>query len=148
MSAFVHGVVAGPTLKKLTPAATASRSASAPDGVVPPRGGPFASTIGKTFVPFNSTVPFASTLVTVAPADAAKTSAPTEATAARRIALEIPLTPAMVTTIAMESQEHHVTLIGRVEASFRPDAGQKVRLGLAPDKLHFFDLETGAAIRA
>ena len=96
MSAFVHGVVAGPTLKKLTPTATASRSASAPDGVVPPRGGPFASTIGKTFVPFNSTVPFASTLVTVAPADAAKTSAPTEATAARRIALEIPLTPAMV----------------------------------------------------
>src|SRR5438128_9129 len=95
MSALVHGVVAGPTLKKLTPAPTTSPSASAPDGVVPPRGGPFASTIGKTFAPFKSTVPLASTLVTVAPAVAAKTTAattPERATAARLTLLQIPQT--------------------------------------------------------
>src|SRR6266516_5299136 len=97
MSALVHGVVAGPTLKKLTPAPTASLSASAPVGVVPPRGGPFASTIGKTFAPFKSTVPLASTLVTVASAVTAKTATATTAetaTAARLIVLHIPSEPA------------------------------------------------------
>src|SRR5207249_3463116 len=94
-----HGVVAGPTLKKLTPASATSRSASAPDGVVPPRGGPFASTIGKTFVPFTSTVPLESRLVTVAPADAAEITTATTAdtaTAACLIALQtLPSQPAL-----------------------------------------------------
>src|SRR5437588_6829219 len=96
MSALVHGVVAGPTLKKLTPASTASCSASAPDGVVPPRGGPFASTIGKTFAPFKSTVPFESRLVGLAPAAETTTSmaSTTEtATAACLIALPTPPNP-------------------------------------------------------
>src|SRR3989442_1703702 len=68
MSALVHVVVAGPTLKKLTPAPITSSNAFAPAGVVPSRGGPFASTIGNAFAPFTSTVPFASKLVEVAPA--------------------------------------------------------------------------------
>src|SRR3954464_13803585 len=95
MSALVHGVVAGPTLKKLTPASTTSCSASVPDGVVPPRGGPFASTIGKTFDPFTSTVPLESRLVTVAPADAAEITTATTAdtaTAACLIVLQTPPT--------------------------------------------------------
>src|SRR5919204_947752 len=70
MSALVQVVVAGPTLKKFTPAPITSSSAFTPDGVVPSRGGPFASTIGNVFVPFRRTVPFASRLVVVAPAAA------------------------------------------------------------------------------
>src|SRR5437660_6305282 len=68
MSALVHVVVAGPTLKKLTPAPITSSKAFAPAGVVPSRGGPFASTIGNAFAPLTTTVPFASKLVEVAPA--------------------------------------------------------------------------------
>src|SRR5262245_66057641 len=74
MSALVQVVVAGPTLKKFTPAPITSSSAFAPDGVVPSRGGPFASTIGKLFAPFNRTVPFASRLVEVAAAPATQRS--------------------------------------------------------------------------
>src|SRR5438874_5985110 len=84
MSAVVHAVVAGPILKKSTPAATTSLRASAPEGVVPPRGGPFASTIGNTFDPFRSTVPLGSIVVTAASALAAA-SAKTATTTARPI---------------------------------------------------------------
>src|SRR5438132_511175 len=106
MSALVHGVVAGPTLKKLTPASTTSRNASAPDGVVPPRGGPFASTIGKTFVPFRSTVPLGSTLVTVAPADAAESTTATRADTATTACLIVvqTLPPALATALDVAEQ--------------------------------------------
>ncbi|MBO0727715.1 MAG: ABC transporter ATP-binding protein [Acidimicrobiaceae bacterium] len=39
-------------------------------------------------------------------------------------------------------------LIASVDPSFPVGAGDTVPLGLNPDRLHFFDLETGAAIRA
>lgn len=55
-------------MKKFSPAPIVSLSASVPAGVVPSRGGPFESTIGKIFVPLSRTVPFASQVVTVAPA--------------------------------------------------------------------------------
>ena len=73
--ALVQVVVAGPTLKKLTPPPTTSDSASAPDGVVPPRGGPFARTIGRERTPPTRTVPFGSVVVTPAAATSAQTSA-------------------------------------------------------------------------
>ena len=66
-SAAFQAVVAGPTLKKLTPAPTTSSSASAPVGVIAPRSGPFASTIGKTLRPSSSVVPYGSSRV-LAPA--------------------------------------------------------------------------------
>ena len=67
--------MAGPTLKKLTPAPTTSANASPPEGVVPPGGGPLASTIGNTFCPPSRTVPDESVVVTAAPATVADTSA-------------------------------------------------------------------------
>src|SRR5437867_8603879 len=88
MSALVHAVVAGPTLKKSTPAATTSPSASAPNGVVPPRGGPFASTIGNTFAPFKSTVPRGLRPVVVALA--ADTNKPPTMTARAKTASLVP----------------------------------------------------------
>src|SRR5262245_14714394 len=57
MSALVQGVVAGPTLKKFTPAPITSATALEPDGVIPSSGGPFASTIGNTSTPSRSRVP-------------------------------------------------------------------------------------------
>src|SRR6266487_4986266 len=80
MSELVHVVVAGPTLKKLTPAPTTSARAFAPVGVVPSRGGPFANTIGNTGVPFSTTVPFGSSVVAPAAAIPTHTSASTRAT--------------------------------------------------------------------
>src|SRR5207244_6415850 len=80
MSALVHAVVAGPTLKKLTPAPTTSAKAFAPAGVVPSRGGPFANTIGNTGAPFNTTLPLGSRLVTPAAAISTQTSASTATT--------------------------------------------------------------------
>src|SRR5437879_5618431 len=80
MSVLVHVVVAGPTLKKLTPAPTTSAKAFAPAGVVPSRGGPFANTIGNTGAPLSTTVPFGSSLVTPAPAIPAHTSTSISAT--------------------------------------------------------------------
>ena len=80
MSALVHAVVAGPTLKKLTPAPTTSANAFAPVGVVPSRGGPFANTIGNTGAPFNTTVPWGSSVVTPAAAIPAHRSASASAT--------------------------------------------------------------------
>src|SRR5438067_13618981 len=79
MSELVHAVVAGPTLKKLTPAPTTSANAFAPVGVVPSRGGPFANTIGNTGAPFNTTVPAGSSVVTAATALPAHASASTSA---------------------------------------------------------------------
>src|SRR5438270_11551451 len=80
MSALVHGVVAGPTLKKFTPAPTTSASAFAPAGVVPSRGGPLAKTIGNTGAPFNTTVPLGSSVVTPAPEIPTQTSPRASAT--------------------------------------------------------------------
>jgi len=54
---------------------------------------------------------------------------------------------ALVTDLETGRSEHHVTLVGRVATSFAPDPGATVELGFEADKLHFFDLETGAAIR-
>src|SRR5919198_1942005 len=68
MSELVQAVVAGPTLKKLTPAPTTSARAFAPLGVVASRGGPFARTIGNTNAPFSTTVPLASSVETPASA--------------------------------------------------------------------------------
>jgi multiple sugar transport system ATP-binding protein len=47
----------------------------------------------------------------------------------------------------LEHESHHVTLVARVDASFGPTPGAKVSLGIKPQKLHFFDLETGSVIR-
>src|SRR2546426_9121263 len=80
MSELVQVVVAGPTLKKLTPAPTTSANAFAPDGVVPSRGGPFAKMIGNAGTPFNTTVPLGSSVVTPAAAIPAHRSASTSAT--------------------------------------------------------------------
>src|SRR5437763_13473694 len=80
MSALVQVVVAGPTLKKLTPAPTTSANAFAPDGVVPSRGGPFAKMIGNAGAPFSTTVPLGSSVVTPAAATSAHTSASSSAT--------------------------------------------------------------------
>src|SRR5712691_4377582 len=80
MSELVHVVVAGPTLKKLTPAPTTSANGFAPDGVVPSRGGPFAKMIGNAGAPFNTTVPLGSSVVTPAAAIPAQASANTSAT--------------------------------------------------------------------
>src|SRR5262245_18269975 len=57
MSALIQGVVAGPTLKKFTPASITSATALAPEGGLPSNGRPFASTIGNTLTPSRSTVP-------------------------------------------------------------------------------------------
>jgi len=54
---------------------------------------------------------------------------------------------ALVTDLAEDSEGHHVTLIGRVETTFAPDAGSSVELGFDSSKLHFFDLDNGAVIR-
>jgi multiple sugar transport system ATP-binding protein len=54
---------------------------------------------------------------------------------------------ALVSDLAAEQQEHHVTLIGRVNTSFAPQADAPVDLGFEVNRLHFFDLGTGAVIR-
>src|SRR5436305_2048200 len=71
MSACVHGVVAGPTLKKSTPAETSGAIASG--------SGPFASTIGNVGTPSTRIAPLASNLVVAACAVAAASAAPTHA---------------------------------------------------------------------
>jgi multiple sugar transport system ATP-binding protein len=47
----------------------------------------------------------------------------------------------------LEGESQRVTLIARVDASFGPESGEKVRLGVRPHKLHFFDLDSGNVIR-
>jgi multiple sugar transport system ATP-binding protein len=55
--------------------------------------------------------------------------------------------PALLADLENEEHEHHVTLIGRVDTSFAPATDTPVELGLQLAKLHFFDLDTGVAIR-
>jgi multiple sugar transport system ATP-binding protein len=53
----------------------------------------------------------------------------------------------LVSNLAAEEEEHHVTLIGRVDTSFAPEPDSSVDLGFEVSRLHFFDLDTGAVIR-
>jgi hypothetical protein len=48
--------------------------------------------------------------------------------------------------LAIEGQRAPVTAI--FEPEDEPAPGDKIRLGIAPDRVHLFDLRTGDAIRA
>jgi len=45
-----------------------------------------------------------------------------------------------------ESQERRPVLLARLDATSRPNVGGEIVLAIKPDRMHFFDLETGAAI--
>ena len=53
-----------------------------------------------------------------------------------------------VTALEEESGQRHVTLILRADPAARVEGGERVEVGVVAPRLHFFDLETGAAIGA
>jgi multiple sugar transport system ATP-binding protein len=53
----------------------------------------------------------------------------------------------LVSDLAAGEDDHHVTLIGRVDTSFAPRPESSVDLGFEIAKLHFFDLDSGGVIR-
>jgi len=54
--------------------------------------------------------------------------------------------PTTVSTLQADSDERHVTLIARVDPSTSSVVGSEVILGIKAERLHFFDLDDGAAI--
>jgi ABC-type sugar transport system ATPase subunit len=49
--------------------------------------------------------------------------------------------------LAAGSKEREVTLIARVDVAYAPEPGATIELGVRPDKVHFFDLDTGDRIQ-
>ena len=45
-----------------------------------------------------------------------------------------------------ESQERRPVLLARLDAASRADVGGQIALAVKPERIHFFDLGTGAAI--
>jgi multiple sugar transport system ATP-binding protein len=88
----------------------------------------------------------------------------TEALGSERLVhIEIPATPvvseevlevmsdadaALAETLEADARERRAVLIARFDASLRPQPHDRIEVGLAADKAHFFDLETGLAIYA
>jgi multiple sugar transport system ATP-binding protein len=54
---------------------------------------------------------------------------------------------ASVQELEDEAKAHHVFAVARFDSSSQVEAGAAYEVGVAVDKLHFFDLETGEAIR-
>jgi multiple sugar transport system ATP-binding protein len=54
--------------------------------------------------------------------------------------------PAALDELRTEARKRRSTFLGRVEPGFAERPGELVELALATEKLHFFDLESGAAI--
>jgi multiple sugar transport system ATP-binding protein len=50
-------------------------------------------------------------------------------------------------SLDLEADERHITLVARVDADYAPAVGTEIALGVVVKKLHFFDIDTGAAIR-
>ena len=53
---------------------------------------------------------------------------------------------AVVAELEIEAREDRVQIVGRFDASSRAGAGDEVELALRPERLHFFDPDTGAGI--
>jgi multiple sugar transport system ATP-binding protein len=86
----------------------------------------------------------------------------TEALGSERLVhIDIPATPvvseevlevmsdadaALAETLEADARERRAVLIARFDASLRPQPHDRIEVGLAVDKAHFFDLETGLAI--
>jgi multiple sugar transport system ATP-binding protein len=54
---------------------------------------------------------------------------------------------ATVETLREVAREHHVVAVARFAVETEVEAGAQQEVALRPDKIHLFDLETGAAIR-
>jgi multiple sugar transport system ATP-binding protein len=53
---------------------------------------------------------------------------------------------AVVEELEAEAQARHTTFVARFDAAIRAQSGDAVEVAFAPEKAHFFDLETGKAI--
>jgi multiple sugar transport system ATP-binding protein len=53
---------------------------------------------------------------------------------------------AVVEELEAEAQARHTTFVARFDAASRAQSGDAVEAAFAPEKAHFFDLETGKAI--
>jgi multiple sugar transport system ATP-binding protein len=53
---------------------------------------------------------------------------------------------ALAEGLEADARERRAVVLARFDSSVRPQPGDRIELGLAADKAHFFDLETGLAI--
>jgi multiple sugar transport system ATP-binding protein len=63
----------------------------------------------------------------------------------REVASDVDQT--LLEDLAAESKEHAVTLVARVDVGYAPEPGETIELGIRPDRVHSFDLDTGDRIR-
>jgi multiple sugar transport system ATP-binding protein len=54
---------------------------------------------------------------------------------------------AVVETLEREAADHRVPIVARISADSPMRAGETARIAIQPERLHFFDLQTGASLR-
>jgi multiple sugar transport system ATP-binding protein len=53
---------------------------------------------------------------------------------------------AVLETLKREAHDHRVPIVARLSADTPIEAGRTTRIAVEPNRLHFFDLQTGASL--